>query len=146
MNEGARWPSAVRGGAVVEWVRALAWTGGTGRVRIPLRQLCFRILAIPFTPLCQHLSFRGDTKSCRSRLSGVNARGSKRSHQSAPVGMCNCRGLHHTLYIPASLWHWRTAPYRALPIITQDKKIQTKLILLTISMFLMPTNDGPSGI
>ena len=29
------------------------------------------------------VSFGGDTKSCRSLLSGVYARGSKRSHQSA---------------------------------------------------------------
>ena len=33
-------------------------------------------------------SFRGDTKSHRSILSGVYARGSKRSHQSA-LEMCN---------------------------------------------------------
>ena len=30
--------------------------GGPGRVRIPLRQLRFGTLAIPFTPLCQCLS------------------------------------------------------------------------------------------
>ena len=45
--------------AVAEWVRALAWTDDRtvpGRVRIPLRQLRFGTLAIPFTPLCHNAS------------------------------------------------------------------------------------------
>ena len=37
------------------------------------------------------VSFGGDTKSLRSLLTGVYARGSKRSHQSA---LETCRGLH----------------------------------------------------
>ena len=44
-------------------------------------QLRFGTFAIRFTPPCQCLS--EDTKSCRSLLSGVYARGSKISHQSA---------------------------------------------------------------
>ena len=49
----------------------------------------FRFPALP-------VSFGGNSKSRRSLLSGVYARGSKRSHQSALecVGP-NCRGLHH---------------------------------------------------
>ena len=42
----------------------------------------FGALAIPFTPALP-VSFGGDSKSGRSLLSGVYARGSKRSHQSA---------------------------------------------------------------
>ena len=44
------------------------------------------------------VSFGGDTKSRRSLLSGVYARGSKISHQSA-LGhwkCVTCRGLHHS--------------------------------------------------
>ena len=42
-----------------QWVRALAWTGDRtvpSRVGIPLRQLRFGTLVIPFTPLYQCLS------------------------------------------------------------------------------------------
>ena len=44
------------------------------------------------------VSFGGDTKSRRSLLSGVHARGRKRFHKSALecIGP-NCRGLHHPL-------------------------------------------------
>ena len=51
---GARWPS---GGVVAVWVRTLAWTGDRtvpGRARIPLWELRFETLAIPFTSLCQY--------------------------------------------------------------------------------------------
>ena len=71
------------GGAVAEWVRASACNGDrTVRVRIPLRTTSLQnfgnsvYAALP-------VSFGGDTKSCWSLLSGVYARGSKRSHQSA---------------------------------------------------------------
>ena len=60
---------------------------GWSWVRIPLRKLRFGTLAIPFTPLCHCLS-EETLKSRRSLLSGVYARGSKRSHQSA-LEMCN---------------------------------------------------------
>ena len=56
---------------------------GWSWVRILLWQFRFGTLAIPFTN-----SFGGDTKSCRSLLSGVYARGSKISHRSA-LEMCN---------------------------------------------------------
>ena len=52
---------------------------------VPLRNL-----AIPFTPLCQCF-FGGDTESRRSLLSGVYARGSKRSHTGGKG--VTCRGL-----------------------------------------------------
>ena len=54
-----------------------------GRVRIPLRKIRFGTSngnsVYPALPV----SFVGDTKSRRSLLSGVYARGSKISHQSA---------------------------------------------------------------
>ena len=44
---------------------------------------------------CLSLSFGGDTKNRRSLLSGIYARGSKRSHQSA-LEMCNLSGTPHS--------------------------------------------------
>ena len=72
---------AYKGGAVAEWVRVLAWTGD-------------RVVLAGFESRCGNfaselwqfrlpVSFGGDTKSRRSLLSGVYARGSKISHQSA---------------------------------------------------------------
>ena len=65
---------------MAEWVRALACTGNR-TVRDGLESHCgqlrFGTLAIPFPPPCG-----GDTKNRRYLLSGVYARGSKRSHQS----------------------------------------------------------------
>ena len=72
-------------GAVAEWVRALAWAGdrtvsrpGSNPATVTsLRNFGNSVYrALP-------VSFGGDTKSRRSLLSGVYARGSKRSHQSA---------------------------------------------------------------
>ena len=75
------------GGAVAEWVRPLAWNGDRtfptgfephfGKKNFSLRN--FGNSVYPSLPV----SFGGDTKSRRSLLSGVYARGSKRSHQSA---------------------------------------------------------------
>ena len=76
------WPI---GGAVAEWVRALACTGDRtvlAGFESHCGKLRFGTLAIPFTPRCQCLS-EETLKSRRSLLSGVYARGSKRSHQSA---------------------------------------------------------------
>ena len=68
---------------MAEWVRALACTGSrTGRVRIPLRTTLLRNFGNSVYPALP-VSFGGDTKSRRSLPSGVYARGSKRSHQSA---------------------------------------------------------------
>ena len=57
MNEhDTRWPS---GGAVAEWVRALACTGDRtvlAGFESHCGKLRFGTLAIPFTPLCQCLS------------------------------------------------------------------------------------------
>ena len=68
---------------MAEWVRALACTGDR-MVRDGFESHCgqlrFGTLAIPFTPPCQCLS--EETLKIRL-LSGVYARGSKRSHQSA---------------------------------------------------------------
>ena len=55
---------------------------GAGRVRIPMRTTPFRNFGNSVYPALP-VSFGGDTKSRRSLLSGVYARGSKRSHQSA---------------------------------------------------------------
>ena len=72
-------------GAVAEWVRALAWAGdrtvsrpGSNPATVTSLQN-FGNSVYPALPV----SFGGDTKSRRSLLSGVYARGSKRSHQSA---------------------------------------------------------------
>ena len=70
---------------MAEWVRALAWAGdrtvsrpGSNHATVTsLRN--FGNSVYPALPV----SFGGDTKSRRSLLSGVYARGSKRSHQSA---------------------------------------------------------------
>ena len=68
-----------QGGAVAEWVRVSACTGDrTARVRIPLRTTSLQNIGNSVYPALP-LSFGGNTKS----LSGVYARGSKRSHQSA---------------------------------------------------------------
>ena len=70
---------------MAEWVRALACTGDRtvlAGFESHCGKLRFGTLAIPFTPALP-VSFGGDTKSRRSLLSGVYARGSKRSHQSA---------------------------------------------------------------
>ena len=68
-----------------QWVRALACTGDRtvlAGFESHCGKLRFGTLAIPFTPLCQCLS-EETLKSRRPLLSGVYARGSKRSHQSA---------------------------------------------------------------
>ena len=86
---GLRWPSGLE-----------RWRpGGRGRVRIPMRQLCFGTFAIPFTPLCH----RGGTKSRWSLLSDVYARGSKISHQSALECVTVVDSTTHAT--PPPLWH-----------------------------------------
>ena len=73
-----------RGGQVGLSVRLAT---GRSRVRIQLRKIFllrnFGNSVYPALPV----SFGGDTKSRRSLLSGVYARGSKRSHQSALEGV-----------------------------------------------------------
>ena len=71
---------------MAEWVSVLDWRPGgpgfesrCGNFASELWQ--FHLPALP-------VSFRGDAKSCRSLLSGLYARGSKRPHQSA-LEMCN---------------------------------------------------------
>ena len=72
-----------RGGgrAVAEWVRALAWAGDR-TVSNPATVTSLRNFGNSVYPALP-VSFGGDTKSRRSFLSGIYARGSKRSHQSA---------------------------------------------------------------
>ena len=75
----------VKGGAVAEWVRALAWAGDRTVSRPgsnPATVTSLRNFGNSVYPALP-VSFGGDTKSRRSLLSGVYARGSKRSHQSA---------------------------------------------------------------
>ena len=81
------------GGAVAEWVREFGWTGD--RVVLgsnPAAATWLRNFGNSVYPALP-VSFGADTKSRRSLLSGVYARGSKRPHQSA-LELCNCRGLH----------------------------------------------------
>ena len=71
---------------MVEWVRALACTGDRtvlAGFESHCGKLCFGTLAIPFTPLCQCLSEETLKAVGPLELSGVYARGSKISHQSA---------------------------------------------------------------
>ena len=83
---------------MAEWVRALAlhWRpDGAGQVRITLRKTSlwnFGNSVYPALPV----SFGGGTKSRRSLLSGVYARG-KSKIPPVRTGMCNCRGLHNPL-------------------------------------------------
>ena len=74
-----------KGGTVAEWVRALAWAGHRTVSRPgsnPATVTSLRNFGNSVYPALS-VSFGGDTKSRRSLLSGVYARGSKRSHQSA---------------------------------------------------------------
>ena len=70
---------------MAEWVRALAWAGDRTFSRPgsnPTTVTSLRNFGNSVYPALP-VSFGGDTKSRRSLLSGVYARGSKRSHQSA---------------------------------------------------------------
>ena len=82
---------------MAEWVRALAWAGDRTVSRPgsnPATVTSLRNFGNSVYPALP-VSFGGDTKSRRSLLSGVYARGSKRSHQSAlECVTTNCRGLH----------------------------------------------------
>ena len=84
INGRAQWPSGV----------GLDWRpDGPDWVQIPLPKTSLRNFGKSVYPALP-VSFRGDTKSCRSLLSGVCTRGSKRS---LTVGKCeSCRGLHHS--------------------------------------------------
>ena len=64
---------------MVEWVRALAWTGDQV---VPASATSFRNFGNSVYPSLS-VSFGGDTKRRRSLLSGVYARGSKIARQSA---------------------------------------------------------------
>ena len=83
IQEGAQWPSVLErctGDRVVQGSNPAAATS--------LRNFG-KIFHYPALPL--PVSFGGDTTNRRSLLSGVYARGSKRSHQSAQTAleMCN---------------------------------------------------------
>ena len=69
-------------GKVAEWVRALSWTGDQ-TVPAGFEPHCGKNFSILKFGNCVYLLFGGETESCRSFLSGVYARGSKISHQSA---------------------------------------------------------------
>ena len=75
--QGARWPSGLE-----RWTGDRVVLGSNPAAATSLRN--FGNSVYPALPV----SFGGDTKSRRSLLSGVYARGSKRSHQSA-LEMCN---------------------------------------------------------
>ena len=79
-----RWPSGLE-----RWTGDRVVLGSNPAAATSLRN--FGNSVYPTLPV----SFGGDTKRRRSLLSGVYARGSKRSHQSA-LEMCNCRGVHHS--------------------------------------------------
>ena len=90
---------AQKGGAVAEWVRALAWAGDRTVSRpgsSPATVTSLRNFGNSVYPALP-VSFGGDTKSRRSLLSGVYARGSKRSHQSALECVTVVDSYHHPL-------------------------------------------------
>ena len=91
---------ATIGGAVAEWVRALAWTGDR-TIPAGFESHCGKLRFGTFfgnsVDSALPVSFGGVTKSRLSLLSGVYARGSKISHQSAlECVRCNYRGRHHS--------------------------------------------------
>ena len=75
--------------AVAEWVTVECWTGDRIDLRSspPAATYSLRNFSNSVYPALP-VPFGGDTKSRRSLLLGVYARGSKRSHQSA-LDMCN---------------------------------------------------------
>ena len=88
------------GGALAEWVRALACTGDRTvpagfESQIPNAETSLRNIGNSVYPALPVVSFGGDTKSRRSLLSGVYARGSK--YPTSPHWNVYCRGLHHPL-------------------------------------------------
>ena len=83
-------------GAVAEWVRALAWAGDRTVSRPgsnPATVTSLRNFGNSVYPALP-VSFGGDTKSRRSLLSGVYARGSKRffKNKEDPMNCGNYRG------------------------------------------------------
>ena len=98
----------------------------SSEVRIPLRKTSLRNFGNSVYPALL-VSFGGDTKSRRSLLSGVYARGSKISHQSALECVTVVDSTSPNPSPVRPLWHWRNALYRALPIIRQDKSGQKAL-------------------
>ena len=81
---GARWLSGLE-----RWTGNRVVLGSNPAAATSLRN--FDNSVYPALPV----SFGGDTKSRRSLLSGVYARGSKRSHQSA-LEMCNLSWIPHS--------------------------------------------------
>ena len=112
---GAQWPS---GCTVAEWGRGgLDWRpdgsrpGSHPAAATSLRNFgnsVYHALPVPFE----------DTKSRRSLLAGVYARGGKRSHQSA-LELCNCRGLHHPSWPDLQSASKRCPPLKKKKIIQQ---------------------------
>ena len=100
--------ASVESKGVLECLLALA-TGDPGRVRTPLRKTSLRNFGNSVYPALPG-SFGGDTKSRRSPLSGVYARGSKISHQFALECVTVVDYTTHSNPPPVrSLWHRRTA-------------------------------------
>ena len=117
------WPS---GGAVTEWVRALALTDDR---RFPAGfeshcgELRFGTLAIPFTrQLCQCIS--EETLKAVGPFYMVSMPGEvQQSHQSALECVTVVDFTSHSKPPPVRpLWLWRTALYRDLSIITQQEE------------------------
>ena len=99
---GARWPSGLERwlGLATGW----SWPGSNPAAATSLRN--FANSVTPALPV----SFGGDIKSRRSILSGVYARGSKSSHQSA-LEMCNLSWTPSpTLTIYVDVGHGRCRP------------------------------------
>ena len=83
-----------RWGAVAGWVRALDWRPGGPGFRIPLRQLRFGTLAIPFTQLCQCLS--EESLKAVGPFYLVSMPGEVKDSTSLHWKCVTCHGLHHS--------------------------------------------------
>ena len=81
---------------MVEWVRALDWRLGSPGFESRCGNFASELWQFRKTYPTMPVSFGGDTKSGRSLLSGVYARVSKRSHQSA-LEICNLSWTPHSI-------------------------------------------------
>ena len=103
------WPSGL-----VTWLLLLATGRCAGRDRIPLRTTSLRNSSNSVYPALP-VSFGGDNQSRRSLLSGVYARGSKISHQSALECVTVVDSTTHSIKFPtrffqSSFCGWKRCP------------------------------------
>ena len=129
-------PPHRHGGAVAEWVRALACTGNR-TVRIPLRTTSLRNFGNSVYASLP-VSFRGDTKSCWSLLSDVYARGRKISHQSALECVTVVDSTTHSTPRPPGCYY--AAENAALHLYRKKKKKIVPPFKTVVNEFILNKN------